>query len=240
MRRVAASLGLFLAGGLLAYALGVPSVLFNYAVNVDVTPGQTGAREHVLIAIAGPTMCLALGSLAWIAYKRARGSAAALPLLFVAVFGMGTFVGNLISASFVGDFSAAAAALDVPMAGRYAISAFGAAGVAAVHFLAGRELIRFAPADAGRVIGVLGVIVLPVVLGTAVVILVNQPMPSAFVSARAGEASVWIFAVIGAVFGRDQAGHARANLESRWMDGAALLLAILVVRVLVRGVPFTP
>ena len=223
-----------------AYALGVRSTLFNYAVDVDLTPAQTAGSEPLLIGIAGPTMCLAVGSLAWIAYARARDSRAALPLLFFAVFGMGTFVGNLISASFVGDFSAAAAALDLPMTVRYAISAAGAAGVAAVHFLGGRELVQFAPSDVRRMIGVLGVIVLPVVLGTAAVILVNQPMPSTFVSVRAGEASFWVFAVIGAVLRPEGGWPARASLEPRWADGAALLLAVLVVRILVRGVPLTP
>jgi O-antigen/teichoic acid export membrane protein len=45
-----------------------------------------------------------------------------LPLLYLSVFGVGTFFGNLMSTSFVGDFSAAAIALSLPMTVRYAIS----------------------------------------------------------------------------------------------------------------------
>ncbi len=223
-----------------AYSLGVRSTLFNYAVDLDMTPAQAAGSERVLIGIAGPLACLVLGVAAWLVFRRARESAAAVPLLYLAVFGVGTFVGNLISAPFIGDFSVAAVALDLPMAGRYAISALGAVGVAAIHVVAGRELIQFVPAAARKGTGVLGIIALPVVLGTAAVILVNQPMPATFVSVRAGEASFWLFAVIGAVLPREQSSHPWAALEGRWTDGVALLLAILVVRVLVHGVAFTP
>ena len=47
--------------------------------------------------------------------------------------------------------------------------------------------------------GMLGIIALPVVLGTAAVILVNQPMPRMWVNARIMEAGVWLFAAPGAL-----------------------------------------
>src|SRR6185436_7181198 len=112
---------------------------------------------------AGPIGCLAYGAIAWLAFRRARGSAAELPLLYLAVFGVGTFFGNLMSASFVGDFSAAAIALGLPMSVRYGISAIGAVAVAAVHFWGGRELAQRVPGNVGRWIGTLGIILLPVV-----------------------------------------------------------------------------
>lgn len=229
-----------LAHASVAYARGVPSTLFNYLVDLDLTQAQAAGSDRALIAMAGPVFCLALGTAAAIAFRRARGSAAELPLLYFAVFGVATFFGNLISASFIGDFSIVAAALALPMGVRYTLSLTGAVAVAAVHFLAGRELIQFVPAGTSRMAGVLAIVALPVVAGTAAVILVNQPMPATFISIRAIEASFWLSAAIGAVVSPRHPGTARGSLALRWTDGVAALLAVLAVRLLVRGVPFTP
>lgn len=153
---------------------------------------------------------------------------------------MSTFFGNLMSTACVGDFSALAVAWDWPMTARYALSLIGALTVATIHLLAGRELARWAPARADRVIGMLGVIVLPMVLGTAGVILVNLPMPSASVFACVTEASFWFFAAAGTVVaGKDGDNH-RDHQSLRWSDGVVALLAIIVVRLMVRGIPFRP
>ena len=64
----------------------------------------------------------------------------------------------------------------------------------------------------------------------------------------AAEAAFWIFAAVGVlVGGRNGAAkatpyvhHPRRSNPLRWADVAALLAAILIVRVLVRGVPFVP
>ncbi len=229
-----------LAHVLTAFALGVRSTLYSYSGDLDLTPAQAATNLPALIRVAGPAFCLALGVLAWILYRRARGSAAALPLLYFAVFGIGTFCGNLMSAAFVGDFSAIAVALGLPMAVRYAIAVAGALSVAGLHFWGGRELIQWVPARVGRVAGMLGIVALPVVLGMAAVILVNQPMPQASVSARVAEAAVWLFAAVGALVARRPAQNERGSLALRWADGAALLLAVLVVRLTVPGIPFVP
>ena len=223
-----------------AYALGVRSTLFNYSVDLDMTQAQAAGHERALIAIAGPLCCLAFGTVAWIAFRRTRDSAAALPLLYLSVFGVATFFGNAMSTAFAGDFSFVAIALRLPLPARYAISLIGALLVAAIHFRAGRELTRWIPVQIGRVLGALGVVALPVVLGTAAVILANSPMPSTAMAARIGEASFWIFAVIGVVVAPrpSRGGHERPLL--RWADGAAILLAVLVVRLMVRGIPFVP
>jgi hypothetical protein len=223
-----------------AYALGVRSTLFNYFVDLDLTQAQAATAERALIRVAGPLFCLAFGMVAWLALRRVRGSAAELPLLYLSVFGLGTFFGNLMSTSFVGDFSAAAMVLRLPMTVRYAISLTGAVSVAAVHFWAGRELARWVPATVGRVVGMLGIIALPVVVGTAVVILVNLPMPSASVAARVAEASFWIFAAIGALVMRRRSHSDRERLRLRWIDCAVTLFAVLAVRLMVRGIPFAP
>ena len=126
-----------------AYALGVRSTLFNYLVDLDLTPAQSATDARAIIGIAGPLFCLGLGIAAWFAFRRMRGSTAELPFLFFAVFGIGTFFGNLMSASFIGDFSFAAAAMGVPMPARYAASVLGACCTAAIHFWAGRQLARW-------------------------------------------------------------------------------------------------
>jgi hypothetical protein len=223
-----------------AFALGVRSTLFNYSATLDLTPAQAASNLPALIRVAGPLFCLALGTVTLVAFRRARDSAAALPLLYLSVFSIGTFFGNLMSTSFVGDFSSVAEALRLPMPARYAIAVAGALSVAALHVWVGRELVQWVPAPVGRVIGMLGIVALPVVLGTAVVILVNQPMPRASVNARVAEASFWLFTVLGALATRRDAREGRGNLAPRWADGAVALLAILVVRLMVRGIPFVP
>ena len=223
-----------------AYALGVRSTLFNYSVDLDLAQAQAATYERALIGVAGPLVCLAFGAVVWLAFRRAHGSAVELPLLYLSVFGVGTFFGNLMSTSFVGDFSAAAIALRLPMRVRYAISVIGALSVAAVHFWAGRELARWVPADVGRVVGMLGIIAPPVVLGTTGVILVNLPMPPASVAARVAEASFWLCAAVGALVTRRHFDNGTEGLELRWADGAVVLLAVLAVRLMVRGIPFVP
>jgi hypothetical protein len=229
-----------LAHACAAFVLGVRSTLFSYFADVDLTPAQAATKLPVLIGVAGPVVCLAFGTLTWFAFRRARNPRAQLPLLYFSVFGIGAFAGNLMSAAFVGDFSAAAVALRLPMAVRHAIAAVGVLSLAAVHFWVGRELVQRVPAHVGRVVGTLGVIALPVVLGTAAVILVNQPMPAAFVSARMAEGSFWLFAAIGALVTTRRAPSGPASFELRWTDGAVALVAVVVVRLMVRGIPFVP
>lgn len=156
------------------------------------------------------------------------------------VFGIGTFFGNLMSTSFVGDFSSAAAALQVPLPLRYAVSAAGALGLTAIHVWGGRELVRWVPAGVGRMAGTLGIVALPAALGTAAVILVNLPMANTTVSARIGEAGFWLFAAFGAAGAGRQSGQTKRRLAPRWGDAAVALVAGLLVRLMVRGIPFNP
>ena len=223
-----------------AYALGVRSTLFSYFVDLEPAHAQMATSDLALIGISGPVWSLVAGTIAWRVFRRARGSAVELPLLYLSVFGIGTFFGNLMSTSFAGDFSAAAAALQLPMTVRYGITVAGLLGLAAVHFWGGRQLVRSVPAHLGRAAGTAGVIVLPVVLGTAAVILVNQPMPPAFVSIRVAEASFWLFAALGSLLAKRDPGAQPGSLAVQWGDGVAALLVILTVRLMVRGIPLVP
>ena len=228
-----------LAHASVAFALGVRSVLFSYWADLDLTAAQAASDLPLFIRITGPVFCLVWGVPCWLTYRRSRGASLALPLLYLSVFGLGTFFGNLLSAPFVGDFSRAATALRLPMPVRYAIAAAGAMSVAALHWWAGRELARAVPPRVDRVTGMLAIIALPVVLGTAAVILVNQPMPRTWVNTRILEAGFWLFAVLGALTIRESQRCA-TSLHLHWGDFTVAVLATVAVRLTVRGIPFTP
>lgn len=229
-----------LAHACTAYALGVRSTLFNYSANLDLTPAQAASHLPALIRVAGPLFCLALGLASWFTFRRVRDSAVELPLLYLSAFGLGTFFGNLMSASFVGDFSAAAAALGLPMAVRYMIGVTGALCLAAVHFRVGRELVHWIPPDVGRLSGTLGIVMVPVVLGTAAVILVNLPMRGTTLDARVAEAGFWLFAVLGALVMKREPRLQRRSLAPRLADAVLVIVATMLVRLMVRGIPFVP
>jgi len=156
------------------------------------------------------------------------------------VFGIATFFGNLMSIAFVGDFSSVALMLHVPMGLRYLLTAIGALGVAAMHFWAGRELVRLVPARVGAMRAMLCIVALPALLGTVAIVLVNQPMPWSRASVRFTEAGFWLFAAVGALAARRRLHNDADHLTLRWADGAVLLLAVSIVRVMVPGITFTP
>ena len=225
--------------GCVAYALGVPSTLFNYSVNLNLARTEVTVPQRALIGAAGPVFCLGLGVLAWAILRRARGSEGELPLVYFTVFGVGTFFGNLMSISFVGDFSSVARALNLPMWVRYAASAVGALAIAGIHFWGGRQLVRWGPANSTRLGRMISAVAIPAVCGTALVMLVNLPMPPASVTARLAEAGFWLFAVAGALTVKGDSPGEPKPAGLRW-PATALLLAVLLVRLAVRGIPLTP
>jgi hypothetical protein len=227
------------AHALTAYALGIPSRLYSYSV--DLHTMNIAVDRRALIGIAGPLAALIVGAIAAIGFHRVKHtSASALPLLYLAVFGVCTFFGNLMSAAFVGDFSSVAEALAMSMPIRYLCAAIGGLGLAVVQFQAGRVLAGWIPPQTSAVSGVLGLVVLPVIVGTAAVILINQPLPASWIGPRIAEASFWVFSVAGALLTRRRVAPAEGTLRLQWADLAAALVAILAVRLMIRGVPFVP
>ena len=83
--------------------------------------------------------------------------------------------------------------------------------------------------------------VVPVVFGTAIIVLVNQPVPTgwSFVYARMGEASFAIFTLAGAATG-PRLSSAGRSFRLWWIDGTIAIAALLVVRILVFGITFRP
>src|SRR4029453_6097024 len=131
------------AHALTAYALKVPSTVFHLYVRLDGSGGTV--NERALIGVAGPALCLVVGVVCWLAYRKAKSSHAALLLLYLGWFGTATFFGNLISTPFVGDFSNLAVAFHLPMPVRYCAALAGVLSLGVLSFLMGRELRTWTP-----------------------------------------------------------------------------------------------
>jgi hypothetical protein len=162
------------AHAVIARASGLEATMFHFWVNIDAADRAT-AGQRAAFGLAGPVSSLLAGLAAWIAYRSVHRSAAALPLLYLAAFGVSNFFGNMMSTAFLGDFSNVAVWLGLPMTMRYTLSAIGGVVAASTLFLTGRELARWRSPWAGRTFAVFAGIVLPVVVGTLLIILLNQP-----------------------------------------------------------------
>jgi hypothetical protein len=183
---------------------------------------------------------LLLGIAAWLTYRnrRIRASAAAMPLLYLATSGISNFFGNLMSTAYIGDFSNVSNWLGLPGSARYAVSILGVIVLMAVMFVAGRALARWTTPRASRANAALTAVVLPGLIGTAVIILENQPVPIAgFAMARVGESAFWLFAAAGAFTAAPPPVQESADLRLRWQDGAIAVLVVAVVRVMSLGIP---
>jgi hypothetical protein len=227
-----------LAHALTAYALRLPSTMFHIAVNLDRAHGTLNQRA--VIGVAGPLFSLGIGLFCWGAYIKARNSRLGLPLLYLVMFGVGTFFGNLMSTAFVGDFSRLALTLQLQMPVRYSASVAGMAWLCGLSFLIGMELRRWTPVGVSAANAMIGTIALPAIFGTAIVLLIFLPMPSAFAFARIAESLFWIPAAIGTLVSRKHPTESRRDLYLGWADVALLLAAVFVVRLMVGGITFVP
>ena len=171
-----------------------------------------------------PVFGLIASGILLFAYRRLSKSAAGLPLLFLSTGGIAIFFEHLISMSPTSTLSAVA-------------SLAGALASAAILFWQGRELQRWIPQQSGRIFGVIAVAVLPIIAGTAIVIFISLPLPAgtSFVFARMMAACFGIFTVIGAATGQRQPTGGR-SFRLWWTDGTIALTAILVVRLMARGI----
>ena len=225
------------AHALTAYTLKVPSVLFHLYVHLD--PAHGTLNQRAIIGVAGPLFCLVVGLVCWFAYYATVRNRAELLLLYLGWFGIATLLGNLISTPFVGDFSALAQAFQLRMPIRYALSVIGVLLLCGLAFLVGRELRRWAPPEVGAAKALVGVIIIPVIVGTVTAILIFLPMPSQFAVARMAESSFWIVAVFGNLLSRKQFQRIpRPGLS--WSDVAILLVAVILVRLMAGGIAFVP
>jgi hypothetical protein len=226
-----------LAHALAALWLGVPSTLFHSYVNVDLA-SQTPYVQGVVRA-AGPVVSLVLGVLCWFAHRALRGWWAELPLFYVAVFGVASFLANLFSVALVGDFSDMAAALGLSMSVRYAVGGVGAFLLIGFAFDIGRELREWLPASVGVLKGTAAVVVIPALAGTAAILLIYQPIAANAAEARAAEGAFWIFAALGTLVGSARPSRTE-GLDARRIDWLYALAAVLVLRIMAIGIPLVP
>ncbi len=227
-----------LAHALAAYWLGVPSTLFHFYVDVDLTDRSTYVQA--LVRAAGPVFSLVLGVLCWFLHRAVRGSWFELPLFYLAVFGVANFLGNVSSAAYFGDFSTIAAALELSEQVRYVVAGVGLFLLIGFAFDIGRELREWLPAEVGAFRAMLAVAVLPAIIGTAAIVAIYQPLPAPSLSARFGEAAFWIFAAVGTLVGSARPSQQGKGLAVRPGDWAFMLFAVLLLRVLAIGIPFVP
>jgi hypothetical protein len=227
-----------LTHALTAYAFRIPSTLFHFAVNLDRAHGTL--NQWAVVGVAGPLLALGIGLLSWAGYMRARNSCLGLPLLYFVMFGVGTFFGNLMSTAFVGDFSRLALTLQLPIPVRYSASVLGMLLLCGLSFLIGMELRRWTPLELSATKALIGMVALPAVLGTAIVLLLSLPMPSAFVYGRIAEFFFWIAAAVGILISRKHPTDNTRKLELGWADIALLLAATLLVRLAASGINFAP
>lgn len=218
-------------------AFGLVTTLHHFWVDFDADAAT--AWQRAAVGLAGPLSSLIVGVAAWLAYRMLPArSSAAMPLLFLAACGVSNFFGNMMSAAFIGDFFNVAAWLNLPMAARYTLSATGGVVTATVLFFSGRELARWSPVEASRSAAAIEAVVLPVLIGTAIIIVINQPNPiPGFAAARAGEAAVWVFAAAGTFTAVRRSPPEQGSLQLHWRDGAVAVLVLAVVRILAVGIP---
>ena len=227
-----------LTHALVAYAFRIPATLFHVAVNLDRAHGTFNQRS--VVGVAGPLFALGIGLFSWVGYIKARNSRLGLPLLYLIMFGVSTFFGNLMSTAFVGDFSRMALTLQLAMPVRYSVSVIGMLLLCGLSFLAGIELRRWAPVGVGAFRAMIGMIALPAILGTAIVVLIFLPMPAAFAYARIAESAFWIPAAVGALVTRKHPKESGRNPGVGWADISLLLAGVVVVRLMVQGITFEP
>ena len=227
-----------LTHALVAYAFHIPSTLFHFAANIDRTHGTL--NQHAVVSVAGPLLVLAIGLLSWGVYMSTRNSRLGLPFLYFVMFGVGTFFGNVMSTAFVGDFSRLALTLQLPMTVRYSASVLGMLLLCGLSFLIGMELRRWAPVGVSATKAMIGMVAVPAVIGTAIVLVIFLPLPSNFAYARIAESSFWIAAAVGMLVSRKRQTFNRRTLDLGWADIALLLVAALLVRLMASGITFRP
>ena len=147
---------------------------------------------------------------------------------------------NLFSASFVGDFRSAAVAMNVPMAIRYAVTSAGAVSLCFLMYRIGEELVRWAPPRADRWQAVGALVALPVTVGTVLVVVTCLPLQGNFILGMVMTSAFWVFAAIGIYVNADRPREGARQAAMHWSDGVIAIAAILIIRVMVQGIPFTP
>lgn len=227
-----------LSHALAAFALQVPSTLFHSYADIDDT--QASLSQRAILRTAGPVFNLVFAGLSWFLYKKYRDRSFDVLLLYLSLYGISFFLGNLSSISFVGDFNGVADLVGLPVSVRYGITILALSTLSLVMYLFAKELMKWTPPDIGpwRIIAEL--IILPVVAGTALVLVVYQPLPANTAMAWATTSVFWIFTAIGVFVHAKRPRNDARGLSFRWLDFVLAVVVVVTVRIMAQGVPFVP
>jgi hypothetical protein len=225
------------AHALMAYSLGIRSTLFHYYVDPAFT--SVDSMPRVLVAMAGPVFSLVFGLLCWLIYRKIRRLPSKLSWLYLAIFGISIFLGNLFSASYAGDLGTAATILNIAPTVRLLISITGLILSSIFLYNMGQELVKWAPHGSGRTMAMVHMVLLPAVLGTAVVILAFLPLPPEFIVGWIATTAFWLFAAGGAYLASAIATPG-GDLRTRPLEYVAAAVVLAMVRILVVGVNLAP
>jgi hypothetical protein len=220
---------------LVSYGLGFSSTLFQMWVDphaATATPGQLA-----LIAFVGPVFSLLVGSSSWWLYKVRRQTPSALFFLMMALVGIYSFLGPLAGAAFGGDFHTALNFMSVLPAPEYVLSAVGVVLLAVFMFYMGIRLSDWAPASYGRLANVACISLAPWLIGALLIILLYSPLPHFLIGSVIFGSSFWVFAVIGAAVSFRKRQISDSILSLRWPDLVITVAAVVMVRILARGIP---
>lgn len=223
------------AHALAAYLLGFNLTLFKMWVNPD---AQSATPSQIfIIAVAGPVFSLILGGTCFLFYAvRQNNRSSGLLFLMLGIIGVYSFLGPAAAVAFGGDFNTAGRILGISRAIADIVSAVGLILLAAFMFYAGRELRSWAPPGGGRLGSVAITALGPWILGTTLMILFYWPLPRFIITSNVVGSIFWLFAVIGAAFGRTPAPKADAGQPLTIHDAITTAAAICMILSLEHGV----
>src|SRR6185369_9110820 len=112
--------------------------------------------------------------------------------------------------------------------------------ICGLSFYMGTELRKWSPANTSPSRATVGMILLPVAIGTLLALLIFLPMSPDRVVSRLGESAFWIFAAIGTFVSRKQSADSNRDLRLGWPDLCFLASAILAVRLTAGGIELAP
>jgi hypothetical protein len=224
-----------IAHAVAGYLLGFNSTIFQMWVNPDAVDATRG--QLAIIAVAGLLFSLAVGTVCLALYaRRFKERASGLAFLMIGIVGIYSFLGPLVGTALGGDFHTASGFLNISRSVGYAGSAFGLVLLPAFMWRMGRELVRWAPPEFGRVGAVVCTTLAPWLLGTLLVLLVYWPLPQFLIGSSLGGSVFWLFAVLGAAMGFARKQPSRTLSYFTGADVALAVVALLMVRLLVHGI----
>jgi hypothetical protein len=220
-----------------SYFMGFNSMLFQMWVDPD--PAEATPAQLAIIAGVGPLFSLAVGAVFWMLYRRWSRNSIGLLFLMMAMVGIYSFLGPLAGSAFGGDFNLACTFLNVAGWIRYLLSAIGLILLPTFMYFIGKELVGWAPAKLSRATSVFCTTVAPWLIGTPLLVLVYWPLPGFLIKSTLVGSVFWVFAVVGAALGfptRKVREVRETSSAFAWVDLTFFIVALVIVRSLVRGI----